>query len=42
MDLLEHLLAFAHCPPLPARTTVVSRLVREGVLVEVDAVALVG
>lgn len=33
---------FAGCDPLPARTTVVARLVREGVLVEVDAVAVVG
>jgi len=33
---------FADCSPLPARTTVVVRLVREGVLVEVDAVAVVG
>ena len=33
---------FADCSPLPARTTVVARLVREGVLVEVDAVAVVG
>jgi reactive intermediate/imine deaminase len=33
---------FADCPALPARTTVVARLVREGVLVEVDAVAAVG
>ncbi|MEU6254055.1 RidA family protein [Streptomyces sp. NPDC047043] len=33
---------FADCTPLPARTTVVARLVREGVLVEVDAVAVVG
>jgi reactive intermediate/imine deaminase len=32
---------FADCSPLPARTTVVARLVREGVLVEVDAVAVV-
>ncbi|WP_260327301.1 RidA family protein [Streptomyces sp. TLI_185] len=33
---------FTDCSPLPARTTVVARLVREGVLVEVDAVAVVG
>jgi reactive intermediate/imine deaminase len=33
---------FADCSPLPARTTVVSRPVREGVLVEVDAVAVIG
>ncbi|MFE0524253.1 RidA family protein [Streptomyces sp. NPDC058954] len=33
---------FADCDPLPARTTVVARLLREGVLVEVDAVAVVG
>lgn len=33
---------FADCDPLPARTTVVARPVREGVLVEVDAVAVVG
>ncbi|MGC9537720.1 RidA family protein [Streptomyces sp. UG1] len=32
---------FTDCPTLPARTTVVARLVREGVLVEVDAVAVV-
>lgn len=32
---------FAGCSPLPARTTVVARLVRDGVLVEVDAVAVV-
>ncbi|MDT0542446.1 RidA family protein [Streptomyces lonegramiae] len=30
---------FADCSPLPARTTVVAQLVREGVLVEIDAVA---
>ena len=30
---------FADCPVLPARTTVVTQLVREGVLVEIDAVA---
>ncbi|MEU1274641.1 RidA family protein [Streptomyces sp. NPDC005799] len=33
---------FAGCTPLPARTTVVARPVREGVLVEVDAVASLG
>jgi reactive intermediate/imine deaminase len=33
---------FADCTPLPARTTVVARPVREGVLVEVDAVAVLG
>ncbi|MGW2723762.1 RidA family protein [Streptomyces sp. NPDC001492] len=33
---------FTDCSPLPARTTVVARPVREGVLVEVDAVAVVG
>ncbi|MFR0352308.1 RidA family protein [Streptomyces sediminimaris] len=33
---------FADCTPLPARTTVVVRPVREGVLVEVDAVAVLG
>lgn len=33
---------FADCSPLPARTTVVVRPVREGVLVEVDAVAVLG
>ena len=33
---------FAGSSPLPARTTVVVRPVREGVLVEVDAVAVVG
>ncbi|GAA3821145.1 hypothetical protein GCM10022403_063210 [Streptomyces coacervatus] len=32
---------FADCAPLPARTTVVAQLVREGVLVEVDAMAVV-
>ncbi|MGW3564358.1 RidA family protein [Streptomyces sp. NPDC000941] len=30
---------FADSSPLPARTTVVAQLVREGVLVEIDAVA---
>ncbi|AIJ26322.1 RidA family protein [Amycolatopsis methanolica] len=30
---------FADCPVLPARTTVVAELVREGVLVEIDGVA---
>jgi len=30
---------FADCSTLPARTTVVAQLVREGVLVEIDAVA---
>jgi reactive intermediate/imine deaminase len=33
---------FTDCSPLPARTTVVARPVRDGVLVEVDAVAVVG
>ena len=33
---------FADCAPLPARTTVVAQPVREGMLVEVDAVAVVG
>lgn len=33
---------FADCPTPPARTTVVAALVREGALVEVDAVAVVG
>lgn len=33
---------FSDCSPLPARTTVVARPVREGVLVEMDAVAVVG
>lgn len=33
---------FTDCSPLPARTTVVVRPVREGVLVEVDAVAALG
>jgi 2-iminobutanoate/2-iminopropanoate deaminase len=30
---------FADCPTFPARTTVIAQLVREGVLVEIDAVA---
>ncbi|WP_206269535.1 Rid family hydrolase [Streptomyces antioxidans] len=33
---------FADRSPLPARTTVVTRLVRDGVLVEIDGVAAVG
>jgi len=33
---------FAGCPQLPARTTVVAQLVREGVRVEIDGVAAVG
>ncbi|MFE9689199.1 RidA family protein [Micromonospora sp. NPDC005806] len=32
---------FADCPVLPARTTVVTQLVREGVRVEIDGVAAV-
>ncbi|WP_428843328.1 RidA family protein [Streptomyces sparsogenes] len=32
---------FADCSPLPARTTVVTQLVREGVLVEINGVAAV-
>lgn len=32
---------FADCSPLPARTTVVTHLVREGVRVEIDGVAAV-
>ena len=30
---------FADCPTFPARTSVIAELVREGVLVEIDAVA---
>lgn len=33
---------FADCPTLPARTTIVTELVREGVLVEIDGVGVVG
>jgi 2-iminobutanoate/2-iminopropanoate deaminase len=33
---------FADCPRFPARTTVVTQLVREGVRVEIDGVATVG
>lgn len=33
---------FADCPWFPARTTVVTQLVREGVRVEIDGVATVG
>ncbi|MGW7492317.1 RidA family protein [Streptomyces sp. NPDC054786] len=32
---------FADCSPVPARTTVVTQLVRDGVLVEIDGVAAV-
>ena len=32
---------FADCPRLPARTTVVTDLVRDGVRVEIDGVAAV-
>ncbi|MFE8947880.1 RidA family protein [Streptomyces sp. NPDC007856] len=33
---------FADCPQFPARTTVVTQLVRDGVRVEIDGVAAVG